>query len=263
MKTKLIFAAALIVCSCSHVNNDLEKYGLNCKVREISVQSDTLEYSYEVFFNPEGQVELMNRYNFDGTFRYKEVYTYDNSGHLSEIQGVNAENETEVRYEYDWDGAFISECRLFGMNNEELHRWVHHNDGRHIVRTEYYAEGVLSYVTLKQFSGNGYDEESIDEEEEVVLGRAHVDFLTEDKPTRIRSDAVNVEVDYNDAGLPVRSKGTVLNSLGEMQWVADLEEHPERFYTYEYDKRGNWISRAEKVHPDSTVVAVLRRTIIY
>ena len=111
-------------------------------------------------------------------------------------------------------------------------------------------------------SGNGYDEESISAEGN-LMGRAHVDFLTEEKPTRITSDAMNVEIDYNDRRLPVRSKETVLNSLCEMQWETGLDDYPERFYTYEYDERGNWISRAERVHPDSAAVVVLRRTIKY
>lgn len=262
MKAKLFILVALAVCACHPVQNDLEKYGLDCKAKELSVKSDSLEFSYDILFNDAGQVELMKRYNFDGSFRYREEYTYDKSGHLAEILGVNAENETEVRYEYDWAGRFISECRVYGMNNEELHRWVHTNDGRHIVSTDYYAEGELSYTTSKQFSGHGYDEESVSAEG-TLLGRGHVDFLTEGKPTRIESEAINVEIDYNDKGLPVRSKGTVLNSLGEMQWVTSLEEYPERFYTYEYDERGNWISRAERVHPDSAAVVVLRRSIIY
>lgn len=262
MKVKLLAAAALLVCACSTVPNDLEKYGLNCKASEISVKSDTLEFSYDVFFNPAGQVELMKRYNFDGSFRYREEYSYDSRGHLSEVRGINAEDETEVRYEYDWKGRFISECRIYGMNNEELHRWVHTNDGKHIVRTEYYSEGEYMYTTTKDYSGNGYDEESISAEGN-LMGRAHVDFLTEEKPTRIISDAMNVEIDYNDRRLPVRSKETVLNSLCEMQWETGLDDYPERFYTYEYDERGNWISRAERVHPDSAAVVVLRRTIKY
>ncbi len=262
MKTKLIIAAALIVCACNPVVTDLDKYALNCRASKISVQSDTLEYSYDVWFNARGQVELMKRYNFDGSFRYREEYNYDKSGHLAEIQGINADEETEARYEYDWSGRFISECRVYGMNNQEIHRWVHHNNGRHITRTEYYAEGEPSYTTVKHFKGHSYDEESVTAEGE-LMGRGHIDFLTEEKPIRIQSDAVNVEIDYNEKGLPIRSKGAVLNSIGEMQWVNSLEDFPERFYTYEYDERGNWISRAEKVHPDSTAVAVLKRTITY
>ena len=263
MKVKLLVAAALLVCACNTVPNDLEKYGLNCKASEISVKSDTLEFSYDVYFNPAGQVELMKRYNFDGSFRYREEYTYDKSGHLAEIHGVNAEDETEVRYEYDWDGRFISECRVYGMNNEELHRWVHTNDGRHIIKSDYYAEGEYMYTTTKKFSGSGYDEESVTSEGD-VMGRGHVDyFMDENKPTNMQSDAFDVEIKYNEKGLPVWSRGTVLNSICEMQWESGLEENPERFYTYEYDERGNWISRAERVHPDRTAIVVLRRTIKY
>jgi len=59
------------------------------------------------------------------------------------------------------------------------------------------------------------------------------------------------------------SRGTLLTSTGEMKWARDLEAFPCRYYSYEYDERGNWISRAESVHPDSTAYSVLHRIIKY
>jgi len=264
MKTKLVIAAALLVCACHPIPNDLEKYALDCKAAEVSVQCDTLERNYTVKFNPQGRVTEIETFNDDGSFRFRESFGYDKRGRLTDVIGINSENETEERYEYDWKGSFIRECRMYGMNNEELHRWAHDNDGRHIVRTEYYGEGELSYITTKDFGKDSYVETTCAPDSSLI-GKAKIEFFrSENKPTRIEgSNNLYVEIDYNEKGLPVRSLNTVLNSLGEMEWVLDLETHPERYYSYEYDERGNWISRALKVHPDSTVISVLKRSIKY
>ena len=263
MNHRIIIAAALAVCACTPIRTDMERYAINCPAKEISLQSDSLEFPYSAYFNTRGQLDSVVTRNFDGSFRYLETYSYNSSNQLEEIEGLNADNENEARYEYEIDGKFIRECRVYGMNNQEIHRWVHKNNGRHIVHTDYYNEGELQYVTDKAFSGNTYTEESHTPEGE-LLGRAEVEFFKSDtKPSRITGDGIDVEIRYGADGLPVMSRNTVLNSFGEMEWVPDLETNPCRWYSYEYDERGNWISRAERKDPEGAVTAVLRRTIIY
>ncbi len=264
MKKIILISAILLFCAACHsVGNDLDKYALNCKVVELTLQTDTLEFPYTVRFNASGRVETVTTRNYDGSFRFEESCIYDGKGRVTEILGVNDEQETEIRYEYDYDRTFVRECRVYGMNNQEMHRWVHENNGRHIVKSDYYGEGELVYTLKKTFSGNKYDEETLGSDGKLI-GNATVYFSkTETKPTRIVGDEIDVEVKYNDKGLPIMSRNTVLNSRAELQWISDLEEHPSRFYQYEYDERGNWISRADRVHPDSAAYAVLRRTITY
>ena len=259
----IILASALALCACTQIRTDYEKYGLNCKAREVSLQSDKMEFPYTAWFNGVGQLDSVITFNFDGSFRSRETYSYGSRNRLEEIVCINSENETEARYEYEIDGKFVRECRIYGMNNQEIHRWIHRNDGRHILTSEYYGEGEFQYKTEKAFNGNHYTEKSYNPDGE-LLGSAEVDFYkTETKPSRIVGDDLDVEIKYNEKGLPVECRNVVLNSLGELEWIADLEINPKRFYTYEYDERGNWISRAERVHPDSAAVAVLRRTIVY
>jgi hypothetical protein len=263
MKSRIILAAALVLCACAPVKTDLDKYQLNCKAASVSLQSDSMELPYTAYFNTRGQLDSVVTCNYDGSFRYIETYAYNSRHELEELMDVNADNETETRYEFEMDGRFVRECRIYGMNNQEIHRWVHDNDGRHIVKSDYYGEGVLEYTTTKVFSGSRYTEESRTPDGE-LLGRADVEFFRdESKPCRISGYEIDVEVEYNEAGLPVMSRNTVLDSRGQLQWIHDLEVNPVRLYTYEYDKRGNWISRAERVHPDSAAVAVLRRVIVY
>lgn len=264
MKKYMIIAAAALLSACNGNApvSDADKFGLNCNVCELTLQSDTLENPYTVTFNDFGQIQEVVTSNFDGSLRFTESYVYEN-GKLKEIYGVNSENEDEIRYEYEYDGRFIRECRTYGMNNQEMQRWVHTNNGRHIVKTEFFLEGEPEYVTTKDFKGDAYEEKSMDMDGE-LLGTAHVEFFrTETKPSRVVSDDLDLVIEYNKQGLPVMSKGVALDSRNELKWLRDLDENPFRYYSYEYDERGNWISRAESVHPDSTAYAVMHRTIVY
>ena len=263
MKTKTIIAAALLVCACTPVKTDLDKYELNCPAKQVTLESNSMELPYTAYFNSRGQLDSVVTRNFDGSFRNRELYSYNSRHELEEILGVNADNESEIRYEFTMDGRFVKECIVFGMNNQEMHHWIHTNDGKHIIRTEYLNEEEPEYVTTKVFEGDSYTEESRTPDGDLI-GRARVEyFRKETKPTRIIGDDIDLSMEYNDAGLPVMCRNAVINSLGEQAWVRDLEEHPCRYYSYEYDGRGNWISRAERVHPDSAAVAVLHRVIVY
>lgn len=259
----VILAALVLSAACSRYGDDQEKYGLCTKAREVTLQCDSLEFPYTARFNSRGQLESVETRNFDESFRCIESYSYNPKGELEEIAEVNSDGEQEARYEYEMDGRFVRECRIYGMNNQEVHRWVHENDGKHIVKTDYYAEGTPEYVTTKVFNGSHYTEESHNMGGE-LLGHAEVDFVrNENRPSRICGDDVDIEIAYNDKGLPVMSRGAVLNSRGELHWVSDLEVHPVRYYSYKYDRRGNWIVRAERKSPDGPDELVIRRTIIY
>jgi hypothetical protein len=258
-----VCAALLALSACVQVKNDLGRYALNCKVKEIIVESDTLESPYTVTFNDLGQITEVVTRNFDGSFRFHETYTYNDRNELEEIRGVNSEGEDEIRYEYEHDGRFIRECRTYGMNNQEMQRWVHTNNGRHIVKTEFYNEGELFYVTTKDFKGSKYVEKSVNADGE-PLGQAEVEFFrTDDKPSRIKGDDLDMTIEYDAKGLPVMSRGAVLTTTGEIMWASDLEERPCRYYSYEYDGHGNWISRSDSYEAGGEAYAVFRRIINY
>lgn len=263
IKFFLVLSGMFVMLSCSQFNQDQEKYGLCVPARMVMLQSDSLELPYSVRFNRKGKIDYIETHNFDGTFRSREDYHYNTEGQLKEVIGLNSDGEIEIRYVYDFDGNFIRECRIYGMNNQEMYRWIHSNDGKHIVHTEYLNEGELQCIISKSFNGDSYVEESRTPEG-VLIGRAEVDFLdSENKPRHIRGTDVDIEIEYDDKGLPTVSRNAVLNSTGSMEWVSELENNPLRYYSYEFDRRGNWVTRTERVHPDSSACAVLHRKIKY
>lgn len=264
MKLRIIESAALILlAACSQYGADHEKYGLCTKAREVTLQCDSLEFPYTARFNRRGQLEYVETRNFDGGFRFREDYKYNDKHELEEVIGTNSDGDIEIRYEYEMDGEFVAECREYGMNTQEMVRWTHTNDGKHIIYSEYYNEGDLQYIINKSFTDSSYVEVSHTAEGELV-GTAQVTFFgKETRPRQILTDELDIQIDYNDKGLPVRSSGVVLNSRGGMEWVPDLDINPVRYYSYEYDRHGNWIVRTEKVHPDSSACMILHRKIAY
>ena len=263
MKARLFICLALLACACTPSHNDLQRFDLNCIVKEINVQADTLGLPWKAEFNRFGQLTRMTLFEYDGTVHSINEYSYSCCGVLKGMKELNAAGETVSSSKYVFDGDFLSENRAFDANGAEERRWVQENDGEHIVRSEYYLCNELIHVTTREFSGDSYTEDVINDEGELLRHSEVEFFLKEDKPTHIISEGVEITVEYNEEGLPIKSHNAVLNSVGTLQWAEDLGTNPDRYYSYEYDEHGNWTVRYTRNSPDSQDCTVIRRTIKY
>lgn len=255
-------AAALLVCACA---GSLPEFSITGPVQTVQVLTDgtTPEFGHIHYYNREGQVDSTRWFNPDSSFRYISINRYDSRGRLAESFEIDADGDTECRYEYDYDGRFIAECRMYGMNNQEVHRWTHTNDRRNIVRTDYFSEGEFVYTSNKVYSTPSHCSEVVTGPDGEELGRSQTDFFAKDLPSRLAADGIDVSVEYDSCGRPVHSVGAVLDSECHLGWSPTLEDNPERFYTYEVDSYGNWTVRHEKNHPEGPDVSVIRRVIEY
>ena len=246
---------------------DQKKYDLCCPAKSVYVEASSMEFSHKAVFDKRGDLEKVTYYNEDGSFRYEDRYAHDKAHHLLETIHVGEDGTFESRHEYKYDGAFVSECIVYGMNTEEAHRWVHLNDGKHIVQTTYFNEGEPNYLSLKTFDGAMCEERTYVLPDSTLAGVATICYLSadsEDRVTSIRSPEVNLDIEYDpQTSLPVKTGEVVLDSDRNFQWVPDLDSNPQRYYKYEFDSRGNWVRRTEHRHPDSLEVAVVSREITY
>lgn len=264
MKTRLLFTLALLACSCSPLtSNELWQYDVTGPVKEITLHSDTLALPWTASFDRSGHLTKMTIFNFDGSEQSVRSYTYNLRKQVTKASGLFAPGEPETYHIYKYDGAFVKECTAYDMDDKEVYRWVSENDGKHIVRTEYYYKGELQYTADKVFTDSSYRAES-HTPDGVLNGFADVEFYkVEEKPTHIISNDGEITIKYDENGLPVMSQGAVVNSVGTLQWPEDLAIYPCRYYSYEFDERCNWITRYERKEPDSPEAIVLKRTIIY
>ncbi|MCQ2115550.1 MAG: hypothetical protein MJZ07_05045 [Bacteroidales bacterium] len=257
----IMIIACLGLAACRQVSEkDLKSYALNCPVREIQVKASMGELDYHVWFNRSCRVDSIY-FSLDGTHRYKEINKYDKSLRLVDVADIDNTDFTEGRYEYEYDGELMREARFYGANNDLLQHWIHENDGERIIRTSFLNEGEPTYISERVYDGLSYDETVTFTDGNVL--RSRVVLFDADKPCRIISDNMDVTIDYSEDGLPVHTVNTLINSRNELVWVSDLEEHPERFYSYEYDDKGNWILRKEYNSLDGEVLATVTRSLLY
>lgn len=250
------------LASCSRQAPE-PKYDINCPVRSVMVHASKGELDHLVTFDRDGHATAAEYYNEDGTFRYRNEYSYDAAGRVEEILLVNAAGESEERWEFKYDGEFVADCTISGMNNEHVHRWLHTNDGTNIVRTVYCQEDVPTYIITREYEGEICHETTCDAETGDTVGTALCSQFTKDKVLYIKSETTDLSVEYDEKGLPVKARNTSLDSECQILWEPSLMDEPERFFSYEFDARGNWTVRKEYSHPDSVEVAVISREIKY
>ncbi len=264
MKTRLLAIVSLLACACTaNVNQDLGQYDVTGPVREISVQSDTVGLPWTAEFNRLGQLEKVVVRNMDGSDNSVRTYHYNCRKQLTRVDGIATEDNEILTYKYKFDGRFIKECHAYNSENEEVYSWIQENDGEHVVRYDYYHNGELQYYVVKEFDGDSY-KSFCHYANGDLMSMAEVDFFqVEEKPTRIVAKDADAIIERDENGLPVMSRGTVLNSVGALSELDDPEAYPCRYYSYEFDDHGNWITRYERKEPDSPEAIVLKRTIIY
>lgn len=250
------------LASCSRQAPE-PKYDINCPVRSVMVHASKGELDHVLHFDMKGNMVLKECFNEDGSFRFREEYEYDTEGRVLGMLEINAEGQTEARYEYEYDGEFVSHCTIFGMNSEKAHEWVHSNDGEHIVRTVYSSEDIPFYLIEKRYEGDVCIETTKDYGTGELLGSSESLMLPDGRSCYVKSETMNLSIEYDAQSLPVKAFNTSLDSECGILWERALADNPERRFEYEFDRRGNWIQRKEYSHPDSVEVAVIKRKIRY
>lgn len=262
-KLSIFSISILILSSCLQRQVPDAKYNVNCPVRSIDVTCSKGEFNHTLHFNRAGKLVLGEYRNEDGSFRFRNEYELDSLGRVSGMHVVNASGQTESIYSYEYDGDFVSECILLGMNNEHVHCWYHINDGEHIVRSEITNEDTPAFVVTRSYDGDMCRETTLDAENGDTLGVSSIASLPDGRIVSVHSDNMAVSVEYDQSGLPISSMNTSLDSEGNIIWDKDLAKSPVRSFRYDFDRRGNWITRKEYSHSDSIEVAVIRREIRY
>ena len=249
---------------------DLEKFGIGSQpVSKVKVVCDTIynripEDNYEAVFDASGNLSMLRALYTDGRTMNYESYVYDNEGRLDEILLLDQDSSLTGRYHYEYDGSFISKCTLYGMNNQDIQTWVHSNNGKQIVRTDFYQEGELQTVSKNKWSRKGkVRKETVTDDEDELVGESEYIYISSGKPVSITNDLVNLSITYDGNGLPTSSSDVFVSSKGDLiaSEIENKDGSPVIFtYEYTYDPAGRWISRKATLQ-DGTVYEILTRTI--
>lgn len=265
IKSMMPLAIVLSSCGIHPVeNNDYDKFGLVSPAKYVSVDADdncSRSSHYEAFFNRNGQVKRVKYLEADGSLILDEKYFYDSDNRLLKVWPIGADGQETGRFEYEYDGRFVSKYTAINMNNQEIKRWEYANDGEHITRVDFYEEGDLAYITVNNYCEDSYTQVLMSRDRD-TLNVGQCKDLKPNKPCYIHSEGLNFDIEYNDDLLPVRSVGTVVDTNGALYWNDILDDEGYAVYEYEYDSRGNWIVRkvffGDGRHPGEVVSRTIR-----
>lgn len=258
--------------SCSRADfsdNDFVKYGLcapakSFRVRQIVCKSPCADSNFEVLFNSDGKTDSLVYLFPDGSRRVSEEYEYNAKGKLERICCRDIDGRDDGMYYYEYDGSFISSCTLYGVNNGELYRWDHTNDGHEIVASRFFEEKMFQNVTFSKFEGNVRNDEVFDADSNLVLKCRYEYYDQKNKlPLSIEGDDISVRLEYNGHGLPCKCTGALLTATGGLWLDAECGNDPTVRYEYEWDSYGNWTQRREYREDDTEPTEILEREIEY
>lgn len=273
MKKKAIYfftlaAAAVTVlsgCSKRFSKSGLDKFGLEGNVSSIRVrpvQGVSGGENYLAEFDKNGKELRIVYYAPDSSSFGSTEYTYDKKGRLTEAGNYDPDGEYSGGYRYSYDGKFVRMCTMHSMEEEETARWVYENNGKHIVKSEFYSEGVLESTSVSSYDGMKRTE-TVTGADSTVIGTAEYVYLSEDKPIEIDSGDTHIKIEYNNKGLPERSVNVVLATDGSFLWDERVTAGNAAVYEYQYDGKGNWIRRKTSLSSTGETLSEMTREIRY
>lgn len=259
----LMMLAMPMAISCTGLSPEQEKYSLAKPARCIDVRStDRSEPDYSAFFGRGGQLDSVVFLSSDGSPRYVEINTYDRHGQRVAFVDVNAADRTEESSgKYSYEGKFISVASMFSMGGQEIRRWEHRNDSRHIVHSDYYEEGNLMSRTDFHYDGNRCEEVSTDADGNEI-GRAEWEYFAKGKPCSLHYGDIHIRIEYDrTTELPLRSLNVLLSTIGEFIPVPEACREKWLVYSYAFDRHGNWTERTVKIADSGQTVSCISREI--
>ena len=214
------------------MENDLQKMNISGEVHSFTettynIFSDEDETTFEIDEEPSlvadfqinnfGNIELQKITIPGNTGSIETEYVYNEKGLKTEEIWHNPDGKTERSLtEYDENDLAVRE-QNYRDEEEFMKSNFFYNENLQLVEIDsFYANGIQAKQLFK------YDEKGRKVEEIV---QTKVEFTTEEKTTYT----------YNDNGEVVES--TSYEPDGSVQMTTQ--------YTYEYDVRGNWISKTE------------------
>lgn len=261
-------AMAVLVTGCGGGDlaekNDLGKFGLDRPVRSITVSvmdSATAVSSYVAEFNKRGQLTSFRLFLKGGALQYGERYKYSSDGSKATMISYDSNNEDTGRFEYEFDGRFTRKYTAYNMNSQEVQRWENENDGVHVTESRFYNECDLATITVNKYDGNAFTQVLLDSNRDTI-GVGKGEETPSGKIKSARSEGLQFDIEYDDKDLPVSSFNILVNTYDGLEYNLRAEGCTVR-YEYEFDEKGNWVSRTSYIEGVSVPEECIVREIEY
>lgn len=249
----LLAGAALCACTRTVPVTDLERYQLQGNVLCALVQMEA-GVSYCAWFNRQGMLDSLVQMNPSDTL--SNVFHYDREGKLTEHEIFRQDRHYEGYYLYQYKKGVLSSYSLFGWDLQAIFDWKFDIEDGHQTRCRYYNEGALVSTTEYTY-GEHAKMETIYDAEGALCGEITYTYRDAFRIDAIRSEDIDIRIEYGEDLLPASSTGGLIEPDGEIAGARGAKVS----YTYEKDNRGNWTSRTETISGEAG--RTITRTITY
>ncbi len=199
-------------------------------------------------FNSAGGYEFITDYDDSAELAVSlSIYTYNAEGKLEQIETEYYEDNKTYETEYDYDDkGNISTIYYFNADGQiDYHTEMAYDDkGNRIVEKSYNSEGDLTHEYQNKYDENGFKVQTkfIKEDGEVDMVQ---DYKYDSKGNLIENKTTSADVDLS--GTVTHKYDNRSNQVEELNLDADGNEIDKTQYEYEFDDRGNWITKISYV----------------
>ena len=298
MNGRYLWGTILIVltlCGCSNndANNESSsfvKYGISNGVKSVKVLSykavedfenidkgDILNQgNYTMKFDNSGNCIEIANYSAKGELSSKTLYEYaSDTQMLIKEKYYSSSNELGTEKTYEYDGSFLSSRIDYDPDAKDLIKYVisshiymkfeYTNDTKHITGFTRYDDEKKSAVFKYVWTDNVAQIVAYDASGTTKTGHYRIEeYDSYDRIIKMvyGDTGTTCEVEYNEKGLPIYLKNAHMSNTTV---VFDPYNKTEKtlYYTYTYDKKGNWIERIEYEGVIKKPTAISTQTIEY
>jgi len=265
-------------------NNNL----LSLKIYDNGDLEDTYTYKYE-------NNRLISEKEDDGEDTIKKTYRYNTAGLLVEKKEYD-NNTLEYLYKYAYNGKGLmiekeytslrADSGAFGGTTYSKTIYTYNSSGKCTSETVYYKDGREKNKIIYEYSNtNGFtvlEKEKRDENKYVpqysntydsrgnVTEKILYDYYGKQDERRVRTYDANNNVltyeSYNENNTFIIRTTYTYNAqndpIKEVNFRSEDNQYM-RIYIYEYDERGNWITRVTQKEENDYISNEVKRTIKY
>lgn len=255
-----ILAFLCILCSCDDSVKDLQRYQLHGNVRHVEMRYDDGGIT-DAFFGRTGMLDSLMITNLHDTLRH--IYVYDRRGRLDEIKVLHTDGTYEALYEYEYRGRVLSSYSVRGCDMQVLFRWDFEiRDGKTTGYRCYNEEGALAGSCTYSYDGEDKTEIHCSPDGEVLYETTYR-YAGAGRISCIESDDLRIGIEYDEAGLPMLSRGAFIGPDGEIYSNEDSRKYDIVRYEYVMDEAGNWTERTEFLGESGIRGKTIKRKINY
>lgn len=227
-------------------------------IRANIIEDYSLEYHTKTSYNKAGYITQKDSYSESGDLIYAESYTYDEQNRITKIETTNPTQDFTVIRDFEYHDTGYTETK---SENEVV-----------VMVTTYVLNAKNQIISQKET--NYIDEnlvsERINEYQNNVIAKTDVRFNNGGYTVKYKYNAQNLPVEELVYDLKNKLVSKKIRAYNDHQNIVEenLYDNHGKLKTnhrikYEYDDKGNWVTRTQYANSIEEPISNAKRTIRY